>query len=348
MADTKKIFSKNKFWAIILVAQFVLFFVLSKVRFTVDFFSELFEWKKNVHNFLFSKIPFSAGDLAYTFLTVWLIFLLINIRKPKKSSIRKLLILFNIFYFIYQCFWGILYFQTPIISKLNPRKITETDLKILAEKYLTLCKETREKVSENEKGIFVIKNLPELKNEILLLQNQLDPKINSKKPIRVLSVKPSLYNYLMNFTGILGYYNPFTSEAQFNPNIPATQIPFTLAHEMSHQLGYAREQEASFSAYLIAKKSKNPDLVYSMQLYVLKSLLRNLSKNDEDFAKRILSEFSEKMKKDREYEIEFYKNHKSFLSDIFGVTNDLFLKSNQQDGQITYNYFIYLVVLYEL
>jgi Zn-dependent peptidase ImmA (M78 family) len=58
----------------------------------------------------------------------------------------------------------------------------------------------------------------------------------------------------MNKTGILGYYNPFTAESQYNPNIPATQLPFTLAHEMSHQLGYAREQEASFIAYLYSKK----------------------------------------------------------------------------------------------
>lgn len=343
--NNTRIYKKKRFWAGLLLAQLVLFFILSKIDFAVCFFSELFEWKKNFHNSLFSKIPFSVGDLFYTFLSVWIFYLLINIRKPKKETLKKLLLTINILCFIYQFFWGMLYFQPPMIEKLPQKEITENDLKIFARKYLELCKQSRKKVSENESGVFVIKNLPRLEREILLLQNQIDPKINRKKAVKILCMKPSLYNHFMNFTGILGYYNPFTSEAQFNPNLPATQIPFTLAHEMSHQMGYAREQEASFAAYLIAKKSQNPDLVYSMQLYVLKSLLRNLS--DERFVEKILDGFSAKMKKDREFEIEFFRRNDNILTDVFGVTNDLFLKSNQQDGGITYNYFVNLVVLYE-
>ncbi|GGG66770.1 hypothetical protein GCM10007332_31960 [Epilithonimonas arachidiradicis] len=151
----------------------------------------------------------------------------------------------------------------------------------------------------------------------------------------------------MNKTGILGYYNPFTAEAQYNPNIPSTQLPFTLAHEMAHQLGYAREQEASFIAYLSAKNSNNKELRYSCQLYVLKSLLRSLSKSDIAFAKNVVDLYSKKMKRDRENELLFNKNNEGFISDFFGVTNDLFLKSNQQDGSVTYSYFINLLLLYE-
>ena len=240
-----------------------------------------------------------------------------------------------------------LYFQTPIIEKLPKKDITEQDLKNLTIKYLKLCKQTRAKVSEDKNGIFIIKDLQKIEQEILSQQKNLPIDITSKTSLGILSVKPSLYNHLMNFTGILGYYNPFTAESQYNPNLPHTQLPFMLAHEMSHQLGFAREQEATFIAYLSAKSSDNLDLRYSAQLYVLKSLLRNLSKNNESFVKYILSHYSDKMKKDRMSEHEFFKKHEGMLSDIFGFTNDLFLKSNQQEGSITYSYFITLLARYE-
>ena len=347
--DTKKnIFIKNKFWAIILVAQFSLFYILSKIDFAVDFFSKLFEWKKNFHILLFSKFGFSVGDVIYTFVSLYLVFLVINlIRKKRSETLKQLLIFINVTYFIYQCFWGMLYFQKPIIDKLPKKEITDVQLQKLTIKYLQLCKETREKVSEDKNGIFAVKDLKKIEQEILLKQKSLPSQITSKKSVETLSVKPSLYNHMMNYTGILGYYNPFTAESQYNPNLPSTQVPFTLAHEMSHQLGFAREQEASFIAYLCAKNSINLDLQYSARLYVLKSLLRNLSVKNKVFVKSMLSQYSDKMKKDRLSELEFLKNNESVLSDVFGFTNDLFLKSNQQDGSITYSYFITLLVRYE-
>lgn len=348
MDTNKNIFLKNKFWAIILVAQFSLFYILSKIDFAVDYFSKLYEWKKNFHVILFSKFGFSVGDFIYTLVSLYLIFAVTHlIRKKKSETLKQLLIFINITYFIYQCFWGMLYFQNPIIEKLQKKDITEQNLKKLTIKYLQLCKETREKVSEDKNGIFIINDFQKVEKEILSQQKNLPPQITCKKPIETLSVKRSLYNQSMNYTGILGYYNPFTAEAQYNPNLPATQVPFTLAHEISHQLGFAREQEASFIAYLCARNSKNLDLQYSVQLYVLKSLLRNLSVKNKVFVKGILSQYSDKMKKDRLSELEFLKNHESVLSDVFGFTNDLFLKSNQQDGSITYSYFITLLVRYE-
>ena len=158
----------------------------------------------------------------------------------------------------------------------------------------------------------------------MLKQTQLPTNLNSKKAIRHFSVKASFYKNVMNYTGILGYYNPFTAEAQYNPNLPATQLPFTLAHEMSHQLGYAREQEASFVAFLCAEQSDNQDFRYSTQLYVLKSVLRNLNAKDPAFVKQILSKYSDKMKRDRANDLNFYKKYDGAMSEIFGITNDFF------------------------
>jgi len=37
---------------------------------------------------------------------------------------------------------------------------------------------------------------------------------------------------------------PFTGEANVNISMPHTSIPFTACHEMAHQIGFAREDEA--------------------------------------------------------------------------------------------------------
>ena len=151
----------------------------------------------------------------------------------------------------------------------------------------------------------------------------------------------------MNYSGILGYYNPFTTEAQYNQNLPSTYIPFTLAHESSHQLGFAREQEANFIGYIICENSKNLELQYSAYLYTTKSLLRFLLQNNPEFAGQAMLFFSEKVKKDLVNDKKFALEHSGFLEEFFHLSNDLFLKSNQQEGAITYSYFIDLLVKYK-
>jgi hypothetical protein len=42
--------------------------------------------------------------------------------------------------------------------------------------------------------------------------------------------------------------------------------PYTIAHEMAHQLGYASETEANFIAFVVATEADDPMLRYSMLL----------------------------------------------------------------------------------
>jgi hypothetical protein len=79
------------------------------------------------------------------------------------------------------------------------------------------------------------------------------------------SIKSSLFGFLDNYMGFGGYYNPFTGEAQVNTNVPAFTQPYTTCHEMGHQLGYARENEANFAGYLAARHS--PDLGFQYSVY---------------------------------------------------------------------------------
>lgn len=285
----------------------------------------------------------------YILLGAFLVYLIISCFKTKtrNSSILKILVLVNIIYFTYQIFWGMLYFQKPIISKLPETEITLEKRKSLALKYLEKCRQTRMLVKENQQGIFVVSDISNIQSEILNRQTKLPAFISSKGSDQINSFKPSLFDDFMSFTGILGYYNPFTAEAQFNAKLPSSYLPFTLAHESSHQLGYAREQEANFIGYLIGVNSENIELRYSTEYFTLKSLLNSIVYEDEKFVETVLKDYSLGMKRDRAYEKQFILKHQGWLNDFFGFTNNLFLKSNQQEGSVTYSYFIDLLVRYE-
>lgn len=240
-----------------------------------------------------------------------------------------------------------LYFQTPIIVKLPKTEVTLEVRKALALEYLEKSKTTRKLVKEDKNGVFVIKDLHAIQQEILNQQKTLPTFITQKKSSDINAFKPSLFGKTMSFTGILGYYNPFTAEAQFNAELPSSYLPFTLSHESSHQLGFAREQEANFIGYLIGVHSKNPELRYSTEYFTLKSLLNSIVDEDEAFVKMTLENYSAEMKRDRLNEKKFVAEHQGYLNDFFGFTNNLFLKSNQQEGSITYSYFIDLLVRYK-
>lgn len=348
--NISKIYTKKRFWAGLLLAQFLLFLAFSKSVWMISFFERLFEIQKKTHQHLFSWLPFSLGDILYILLGIFILYSIIKLfkKKDRNTTIIRFLLVINIIYFCYQLFWGMLYFQIPILQKLSSQK--EPDIskaKVLALQYLEKCKASRKMVREDKNGIFIISDLNTVQSEILLRQKTIPQYISSKKASLVNSFKPSLFKNIMSFTGILGYYNPFTAEAQYNSQLPATLIPFTSAHESSHQLGFAREQEANFIGYLIGINSTNPDLRYSTEYFTLKSLLRFIIEEDPAFVKTVLKNYSEGMKRDRAFEKAFVLKHQSWLDDFFGFTNNLFLKSNQQEGSVTYSYFIDLLLNYE-
>lgn len=340
---------KIKVWAGILLAQILLFFALSKCKVAITAFENLFEIKKIFHQKIFAQFAFSVGDLLYFSVSAMLFYFIAETfnKKKRKSSLSQILILINFIYFFYQIFWGMLYFQEPIIKKLSKDTPNLLETKALALKYLELCQKDRKLVREDRNGVFKIYNLREIQQEILKEQRYIPTIISDKKPSPTNSFKPSIFSTAMSYTGILGYYNPFTAEAQFNPNVPSSSLPFTLAHESAHQLGFAREEEANFIGFLIGKDSHNKDLKYSSDLFALKSILDALAEKNQPFVKEILHNYSKEMKRDRLYEKAYIKQHRGLLDDFFGITNNIFLKSNGQDGSITYSYFTDLLIRYE-
>ena len=341
--------SKRRFWVGLFVIQISLFYLFSRWGGAVYFVDFLFEQKKYLFQSFFSKIPFSIGDVFYFVLGLLLVFSLFKLFNSKTRKVYSLRLLkgLNVFYFVYQLVWGMTYFQRPIVLALDEKEPQIVEIKALALKYLHQAKHTRTLVKEDGKGVFQIKDLEKIKKEILSQQKRIPAFLGNKISTEIDNFKPSLYSEFMNYTGVLGYYNPFSTEAQYNSHLPHIYLPFTLSHESAHQLGFAREQEANFVGYLVGISSENPELRYSTEYFALKSLLRALIAEDEDFVKTIIAQYSDEMKRDYQAEKDFVEEYQGPMNTFFAFTNDLFLKTNQQEGAVTYSYFVDLLVRYE-
>ena len=85
---------------------------------------------------------------------------------------------------------------------------------------------------------------------------------------------PALFSRL----GIAGLYFPLTGEALVNGDDLPDTLPFTICHELAHQAGWAREDEANYAAFLACESCDAPAFRYSahftMLLYAMKTLRR--------------------------------------------------------------------------
>lgn len=74
---------------------------------------------------------------------------------------------------------------------------------------------------------------------------------------------------------IMGYYFPFSMEANYNRQMYVTNIPVTMCHELSHLKGFLLEDEANFIGYLACIDSEDTLFQYSACLSVIGYLDRD-------------------------------------------------------------------------
>ncbi len=77
---------------------------------------------------------------------------------------------------------------------------------------------------------------------------------------------------------IMGYYFPFSMEANYNRQMYVTNMPVTMCHELSHLKGFLLEDEANFIGYLACVDAPDELFRYSAYLSVAGYLDRDFRK----------------------------------------------------------------------
>ena len=304
--------------------------------------------------FIFGWLPFSIGDILYASALLWLIIkafkniqALFKKRVSRQSFFRSLYRSIAIILWVYILFyglWGLNYSRLGIAYqlKLEPVDYSTDDLKTLTATLITKVNATRLKLGDSvtypsNKEMFSIATAAYKKAEQKF----------SFLHYNVSSVKSSMWGWLGNYTGFLGYYNPFSAEAQINTTIPRFVIPFTACHEIGHQLGYGSEDEANFSGYLAATSSTDERFHYAAYFDLFNYANRELFTRDSFAARANYKLLDTLVKKDMQTYRKFIIDHKNPVEPLIDAIYGKYLVANNQpNGLDTYDEVVGWLIAY--
>lgn len=151
--------------------------------------------------------------------------------------------------------------------------------------------------AETEKGTYTLQDLTALRNMLVEKCNELSGQMQrtengeiiyegnmGKKTISNMQALGETYDVLQGFYPMpkplyfsdfvsqqymLGYYFPFSMEANYNKVAYVTNLPVTMCHELAHLKGYIQEDEANFIGFLACISSDDLLFQYSGYLSVL-------------------------------------------------------------------------------
>ncbi len=353
----KKGWQRNIFlWASVLILVILIkLFSLNPERVETVYTSKFYSFFSKTLRFFWGWIPFSLGDILYLLAGCWLLWKLIKtikslFRKSLKRKIffqncLKLILGFISIYIIFNIFWGLNYNRKGIACQLNLTATKFDTSDILMLQNILLQKVNSSKlVLVNNNVVYPTKK--ELFKRALNCYHETE-KIYPFLQYKNHSVKSSLYGWWGNYLGFTGYYNPFTGEAQVNTTVPKFLQPYVTTHEMAHQLGYAKEDEANFGGYLAAVNSSDTLFHYSAYLDLFLYANREVYYFDSLASKQSMDLLITPVKKDIEEWRQFDKAHTSFIEPAINWMYGNYLKLNQQPkGLRSYNEVISMLIAY--
>ena len=233
-------------------------------------------------------------------------------------------LLFSLFVFGF----GTGYHTDPLEERLGlvTEEVSTDELRETAEYLAEKVNWAANGVSFGENGFSVMPyDLRELNDRLL---QAYDPICDRYDFVQRLNsrIKPVQASRLMSYTHITGVYSYFTGEANLNVYFPDYTLPYTAAHELAHQRGIAREDEANFFEYVSSA-------LYRADVEAYKTVIASLDK-------QVIGEL-------RAYSAFFDEFRDSVAADVSNAVNDTYLKLNgNSDGTASYGLVVDLAVAY--
>jgi hypothetical protein len=302
--------------------------------------------------------PFSLAEvlLAATFLFAlyrggrWLLSFCKKPRVTLRSlprGLARLALILALLYVSFYLLWGLNYNRLSFadISGLPLEPAGPEELRELAQSLVLRANVLREEVEEDGAGVMTLDTdirgafaRAELGyRQAALIYPALGGRYGPPK-----SVFLSPY---WSYTGISGMYFPFTGEANINTDMPPLLLPATALHEMAHQRGFAREDEANFLAYLACSLHPHRDFQYSGTVLALVNTMNALYRADLNAYKEVRAQYSDGLNRDLKNWSEYWQRFAGPVEKASERVNDAYLKANrQEDGVRSYGRMIDLLL----
>ncbi len=302
--------------------------------------------------------PFSIAEIGLILLSVlalgifiYGIFRVIRLKTGKLKCLLNylinILITVSLICFILIVSWSLNYNRLSFaeIAGLDTRPASVAELGNLCDSLADRANSLRSSVHENLNGVM---SLPEGYTGIFRQANL--GYQNAAKTIPALSgnygiPKSVLFSKAMSYTGIIGLYCPFTGEANIDTDVPSYSIPSTVCHEMAHQHGFAREDEANYISYLTCNQNPNVDFQYSGTMLALINSMNAMYAHNKDKYFDLDKKLSTGVKTDLRDNSLYWQKHKGPVENTVTSLNNAYLKANRQtDGVYSYGRMVDLLI----
>jgi hypothetical protein len=314
----------------------ILFFLVSyywtyscKIDAETYYYSKFYVSFRNVYEFLFSSLKFPLIYIWIIVLVFIIAFIIVRLFIQKKWSLwRSILFLTSIFLIHFSLFyilWGINYSRTSLIGRLNLKgEYNECKFYFELDSLKARLSALRSEIHE----------FPIVEEYNSSLKRELEPKVHfvfnefnigKALPLSCKFIHPKGFLF---FWGASGVYWPFVGEAYVDAGLHPIQIPFTMAHEMSHVMGWTDEGECNLLAYLICKQSKDIVCQYSAEIALLRYMLFDLSTLDFSYYKLFRASLPNLIQNDLDEINKNINSYPEFLPWLRNYFYDIFLKSN--------------------
>ena len=277
---------RKKIWA----ALFLLTAAVNVIAWNSQAFCDwhvkhLFPLSVNLYGRLMSIFPFSVGEgmiaLAVFFTAVAILLGIMRIF-VRKGRIKRLISVFSRTYvrayawvflavfmiMTWNCF--ILYhaseFDETYMAQKAQRTYTDRELIQVRNHIVEELNALTEELERDENGFLVYQG--DMKQEAVRAMQGLgeEYELLSGYYPRAKGIAASDF---LSQQYMMGYYFPFSMEANYNTSMYVANVPATLCHELAHLKGFIYEDDADFIGFLACISSDDPFYRYSGYLSVL-------------------------------------------------------------------------------
>ena len=293
--------------------------------------------------------PFSIGDLIYIAAAIWLFIKLAVSRKLDRRSAASaainIVLISALIYIFFNLNWGLNYNRMGIGYQLRFDNKPYSTNELAALDSMLVQKINLTKKAWIRAGATYPDNAE-------MFRKTGEAYVNLQKSYAWLdyssvSLKPSMFGWLGNYIGFTGYYNPFSGEAQVNTTVPRFLRPYVCCHEVAHQLGYAKENEANFVGWLAASASNDSLFHYSTYIDLFLYANRNLYNVDSSLARHYRNQLDTAVKQDLVELRKFLIEHENPVEPLIRWVYGKYLQANDQpSGELTYDEVLGDVIAY--
>ena len=306
---------------------------------------------------LTAQLPFSLAEWLYAaaiagtlvYILTELLFLVQRPERPKRlyRLLVRLAALVLGVYALFCLMWGVYYYGDDFIARsgLELREISTDELELTTLYFADLLNVYSDEVPRDEAGLCRTDRQAVLARSAGIFRT-------AERDFPCLSgpevpAKGMFFSRALSIMDYTGFFCPFTAEASVSMDFPAALFAATVAHELSHQRGVAKEQEANFVAVLASLESGDPDYRYSACLFAYTHLANALAKVDRTALSMINAGLCSGVRADLSENNRYWAQFESPVQAVTNTVYEGFLQSYEQAlGVRSYGACVDLLVSY--